>query len=464
MSTEPAQSAAAPTLRRTMNLPTLVFFGLAYMVPMTIFSTYGLVTETTEGHLPAAYILTTGAMLFTAFSYACIVRRMPTAGSAYGYARSAFGPGPGFLTGWAIMIDYMLLPLANYLLLGIYLNAQFPALPAWVPIIIAIVLVTTLNVLGIDVVKNINVLLVVVQLVFMVLFVVLAAGKLDPNISPLAPFWDANASVGSIAAGASVLALSFLGFDAVSTLAEEAKDPRRNVPRAVILTVVCGGVLFMVISWFGQMVWPDYTTFEALDTAPLELVGHLGGAAMQAFFLTAYLIGCFASATASQASTSRVLYSMGRDRVLPQRIFGVLHPRFQTPVFAILVIGVVSLLAIVLTADFVFSIISFGALAAFSIVNLAVIKFFIIDRKERGVAAILKYAVVPLIGFALTVYLWFSLDATALITGLVWVGIGVVYLAFLSKGFRKMPKSSFEESGLDPKTGQVQVSMDDSLR
>lgn len=435
------QVAAAPRLKRVLGVPSLLFFGLAYMVPMTVFSTYGIVTDVTGGHLAGAYIITTIAMLFTAFSYASIVRAEPTAGSAYAYAKRAFGPGVGFVTGWALMIDYALLPMINYMLLGLYINAQFPAIPAWLVIVIAIAVVTALNLFGISVVKNANAFLVVFQLLFVVAFLAAAFGKMNGDVAVTAPLWSEAATFGGLMAGASILALSFLGFDAVSAMAEEAKDPRRTVPRAVMLTVLVGGVMFTVITWVGQRVWPDYSTFSSLDTASLELISHVGGAFFEAFFLASYLVGASASAMTSQAATARVLYSMGRDELLPKRVFGVLSQRFKTPRNAILVIAVVSLLALVLPLDTVISIISFGALAAFSMVNLAVIKHFLMDERKRAPADLLRYGLLPAIGFALCVWLWTSLSSDALLIGGLWVAIGIIYLAFISRGFQKMPKT-----------------------
>ena len=432
---------SGPKLQRVLGIPSLLFFGLAYMVPMTVFSTYGIVTSVTEGHLAGAYVITTVAMLFTALSYASIVRSVPTAGSAYGYARTAFGPGIGFVTGWALMIDYLLLPMVNYMLLGLYINAQFPQIPAWSVILVAILLVTTLNILGISVVKNANAFLVLFQVAFIAVFVVMAIGRIDGTMPAGSPFWSEHAHLAALAAGASILALSFLGFDAVSAMAEEAKEPRRTVPIAVILTVLVGGLLFILVTWLGQRVWPDYISFASFDTASLELIGRVGGALLEAFFLAAYLVGATASALTSQASTARVLYSMARDGRLPRSFFGRLSERFKTPRNAIVLIAVIALLALVLDLEIVISVISFGALAAFSMVNLTVIKHFIIDERRRGARAIMQYLVLPVIGFALTIWLWLSLSGQALLIGAIWVGIGVVYLAVLTKGFRSMPKA-----------------------
>ncbi len=429
------------TLRRVMGVPSLVFFGLAYMVPLTVFTTYGLVAVTTAGHVPTAYIVTLIAMLFTALSYAALVRVIPRAGSAYTYARKAFGGHVGFLTGWSLMLDYLLLPLINYVLMGIYLNTQFPGIPGWAFALIGIILITVLNVIGVAVVRNANLVLVGLQLIFAAVFVVSAIGYISahPTASLLQPLYDAGLDLPGLLSGAAILALSYLGFDAISTLSEEARDPARTVPRAIILTTIIGGLIFIVISYVATLVIPDIADIENPDAAANQIMQVAGGRWLEVFFLVAYIAGCIAAALTSQASVARILFAMGRDGVLPRRLFGIVSRRFQTPVGASVFVGVVSLAALFADLNTVASLISFGALAAFSLVNLSVIKYFLIDEKQRGTAAVVRYGVLPGLGFLLTGWLWFSLSGLALIVGLVWIGIGVIYLAVLTRGFRRRP-------------------------
>ncbi|WP_458115746.1 APC family permease [Arthrobacter sp. D2-10] len=430
---------AERSLRRVLGVPGLVVFGLAYMVPLTIFTTYGLVTTMTEGHLPAAYVVTLAAMIFTALSYAFLVRVIPSAGSAYSFTQRIFGSHVGFVTGWTLMLDYLLLPLINYLLIGLYLNAQFPAVPMWVFTLSAIALVTVLNLVGISVVKSANLVLVGMQAVFVVVFVILTLSNISTGQSLLAPFFSADMQLGLVLSGAAILCLSFLGFDAVSTMSEEAKDPRRTVPRAVLLTTLIGGSMFILVAWVAHLAFPNWQDFTDPDAAAVQIMNSLGGNLMAAFFLAAYIAGSVGSALASQASVSRILYAMGRDAVIPRSIFGVLHRRFGTPVGAIVVVSVVSLLALVLDLATVASVISFGALFAFSLVNLGAVKHFILDERRTQGRDLLKYGVVPSIGFLLTVWLWFSLSPAAFSVGLVWLLIGVVYLVVLTRGFRRPP-------------------------
>lgn len=444
------------SLRRVMGTPALVVFGLAYMVPLTVFTTYGLVTTMTEGHLPAAYVVTLAAMMFTALSYAFLVRVIPSAGSAYSFTQRIFGGHVGFVTGWTLMLDYLLLPLINYLLIGLYLNAQFPSVPTWVFVLAAIALVTVLNVIGISVVRSANLVLVGMQAVFVAVFIALTASNISTGQSLIAPFVSSDLDLGLILSGSAILCLSFLGFDAVSTMSEEARDPKRTVPRAVLLTTLIGGALFIVVSWVGHLAYPNWQEFTDPDAAAVEIMNRLGGNTMAAFFLAAYIAGCIGSAMASQASVSRILFAMGRDGVIPRSIFGKISLRFRSPVGAILMVSGVSLLALVLDLGTVASVISFGALFAFSLVNLSAIKYFILDQRRTSGGEILKYGLIPAIGFLLTIWLWFSLSASAFTVGSMWLVVGVVYLAVLTRGFRRPPPQvDLDEKTVDMSPGNA---------
>lgn len=451
----PTPQSGTTHLQRVLGMPSLVLFGLAYMVPLTVFTTYGIVTDLTEGHLPGAYVVTLTAMLFTAYSYGRMVQAHPYAGSAYTYTQKSFGPHLGFMTGWALMLDYVFLPMINYLVIGIYLNAAFDMIPIWVWILAAITLVTGLNVLGIRMVSRMNFILIAIQVVFIAVFLVAAlrAAAGSPLPSLTAPFFDGDADTSKIFGGAAILCLSFLGFDAVSTLSEETHDPRRRVPRAIMLTTLTGGVMFIVISYVGHLAFPDWQSFTDVDSAALDVMKHIGGALMAAFFTAAYISGCFASAMASQASVSRILYAMGRDGVLPRRFFGYLHPRFRNPVRATLAVAVMSLVALVISLELASAMISFGALVAFSFVNLSVIKHYVLDEGRRTPADLVKFGVLPAVGVLLSLWLWTSLSGLTFVVGLSWVGAGFVYLIGLTRMFtRRPPELRLSELDLDDET------------
>src|SRR5215218_2255772 len=400
----PSVSAAPEThFRRVLGLPALVFFGLAYMVPLTVWTTYGVVTTKTEGHLPLAYTVTTVAMLLTAYSYGRMVVVQPIAGSAYSYASRSFGRRLGFMVGWALLLDYIFLPMINYLVIGLYMQDYFPSTPQALWVIIAVVLVTGLNILGIRLLAGFNLVFVAAQFVFIAVFAVMAIAKITSDVdvqSYSAPFVSEGMNLGVVFSGAAILALSFLGFDAVSTLSEETNDPRRKIPRAIILCALIGGAVYIFQSYLGHLAFPNYKSFaDHQDVASADVMKFIGEDFLNTFFTAAYVAGAFACAMASQASVSRILFAMGRDGSLPRPIFFRLHHRYRTPVTANLIVGVFGLTALFISLATVSSMISFGALAAFSFVNLAVIKTYVIDGGERNY---FKYVVIPFLGFAFT--------------------------------------------------------------
>ncbi|MCV2223954.1 APC family permease [Pseudomonas mercuritolerans] len=444
--TPPHQSSSETTssrrFRQPLGLVGLVLFGLAYMVPLAVFTTYGLVTQMTKGHLATAYLLTLAAMLLTAYSYGRMVQAHPYSGSVYTYTRKAFGAYFGFVAGWTLLLDYIFLPLLSYLLIGIYMSEYFPAVPTAVWVLGSIALVTLLNMIGIESITRVNWILVVAQLVFIVVFVALSLNNLSGRSTPvslLAPFHHEGFSVPLVMAGAAVLCLSFLGFDAVSTMAEETPDPRKTIPLAIIVVSLFGGGVFLLVSYFAQMVFPEWNSFADSDSASVDVMRRVGGELLVTAFTATYVAGCFASAMVSQASVSRVLFSMGRDGALP-RVFGKLVTKKRVPATAIMLVSLFSLIALFITLDTVANMISFGALFAFSAVNLAVIKHYLIDKKLRGARNYFMYAALPALGFLSTIWLWTSLSGMSFTIGLCWMGLGLICLLGVTRGFRvKMP-------------------------
>ncbi|QGW77710.1 amino acid permease [Pseudomonas alkylphenolica] len=434
----PLQASASGHFRKSMSLTALVLFGLAYMVPLAVFTTYGLVTQMTKGHLPTAYLLTLAAMLLTAYSYGRMVQAHPYSGSVYTYTRKAFGSYFGFMAGWTLLLDYIFLPLLSYLLIGIYMSEYFPTIHAWVWVLGSIALVTFLNLIGIESVTRVNWIMVVVQLVFIVVFVALSIHNLSAQSEPvslLQPFHHEGFSVPLVMTGAAVLCLSFLGFDAVSTMAEETTNPKFRVPLAIMVVSLIGGLLFVLVSYFAQLVFPEWNTFADPDSASVDVMRRVGGELLVTAFTATYVAACFASAMVSQASVSRVLFAMGRDGALP-RVFGRLVSKKRVPATAIMLVSVLSLIALFITLDTVANMISFGALFAFSMVNLAVVKHYLVDQKLRGTANYLKYGAIPALGFLSTIWLWTSLSSMSFMIGLSWMALGFICLIGITRAFR----------------------------
>ncbi|MGN7797812.1 APC family permease [Leifsonia sp. 22587] len=444
----PARSAETPEdlqatgLRRSLTLRHIVFLGLAYMAPLAVFDTFGIVADITNGHVPLSYLLVLVAVLITALSYAKMVRFYPRAGSAYTYTREAINPHLGFLVGWAATLDYLLLPMINALLSAIYMTAAFPDVPSWVWILSTIVVCTALNLTGVRIAAKVNVILVVIQVVVAVAFVALTIKNIaeGANGSPfsVAPFFAPGIDAGAIASGAAILALSFLGFDAVSTLAEEAEHPRRDIPRAILIIVGVAGLFFVSVTYVMQVLFPDVSAVGNIVGASPEIAKYIGGAAFQALFIGGYMVAVLGCGITQQLSAARLLYAMGRDGALPQRFFGRLN-RAGVPAGNVLLIAALACSALFLDLSRAASLINFGAFVAFIFVNLSVIFTYVRFVKARGWRKTIGFVVLPALGVAINVALWFSLEPSAMIVGAVWVAIGVGYLLWRTRFFREAP-------------------------
>jgi amino acid transporter len=430
-------------LTRHLGLRSVVLFGLAYMTPLIVLGTFGIVADTTAGTVPTAYLLALVAMLFTAASYGKMAAAYPVAGSAYTYVRKAIDSRLGFLVGWAVLLDYFFLPMVIWLIGSAYLSAQFPGVPSWLWLITFILLTTVLNVLGIKVAAKANFVLMAFQILVIGFFVVLSVRDVVSGGGGLlssTPFFHGGASLTTVSAGAALAAYSFLGFDAVTTLTEEAIEPRKTIPRAILLTALIGGGVFVLLAYVTQLVHPD-SVFDDQSSAAFEIARTIGGNAFAALFLAGLVVAQFASGIAAQAGASRLMYAMGRDGVLPKKLFGYLQPKLHTPAFAIVLTGVVGLVALSLDVSTSTSFINFGAFTAFTFVNLAVIARYV---RHRG--PVVTNLVFPAIGAIVDVWLLFNLDGVAITFGLVWLGLGVLYLAYLTRFFRvSPPEMSFAE-------------------
>lgn len=437
-------------LQRTLSLGSVVLFGIAYMTPIIVLGTFGILAQSTEGRVPAAYLAALVAMFFTAMSYGRMASAFPVAGSAYSYVRKAISPKLGFIAGWAVLLDYLFLPMAIWLIGAAYLNSAFPAVPQWIWVLAFIGITSAINIVGLKLANGINALLMLVQFLVLIAFVALCvhyvAGDASTPLWSLEPFFNGDMQLPLIMSGAAIACYSFLGFDAVSTLTEETRDPRRTIPRAIMLITLIGGLIFVGVSYFVQIAHPSFQ-FDSVDSAAYEIARNIGGDLFVSIFLIGLIVGQFASGLSAQASGSRLLFAMGRDGVLPKSFFGTLHERFGTPINSILLCAVVALLALKLDVTTSTSFINFGAFLAFSLVNLSVIFHYWIGGEQKGLREFVLFLLFPFIGLAADLWLMVSLDHLAIYLGLSWLAIGVVYLAVLTGGFRRQPpEMDFQEA------------------
>src|SRR5699024_3707102 len=340
------------------------------------------------------------------------------------------------------MMDYLLTPMLNYLVVGVYLSTAFPIVPIWAWIIFFIIIITLINILGVTLTANINLILVGFQVLVIVIFVALSIksileGEGTGNLFSSLPFFNSEVPFSDVTAGAAILFLSFLGFDTITTFSEETVNPTKTIPKAMFAIVLIGGSSFIFLSYIIQQVHPDFLNFNDLDAAGFEVVAAVTGNIFTAVFLAGYVVACFASALVSHAGVSRFLFAMGRDGVFPKKIFGYISPKFQVPIFNILIVSGISLLALVAHVDIILAFINFGVLVAFMFVNLSVIAhYYIKDRTRKSPKKIFLYLILPTIGIAINFWLWTNLGANTLLIGGIWVSAGLIYLAILTRFFR----------------------------
>ncbi|MGV0813464.1 APC family permease [Mycolicibacterium boenickei] len=438
-----------PHMKRVLSTWHLVAFGLAYINLMGIFILYGLATQMTQGMMALAFVIATLAMSLTAWSYAAMSRQFIAAGSVYTYVAKTFNPSSAFAVGWVVMLDYIVLPLLNFLLIGLYLHQLMPSVPQWIFSLMAMAVITGLAIKGVSESARLGSITTLLGVVFIAVFAgylvvaITTDGQGVGSLFNLSGFFtpgamsSPEAGFSSVLAACAILCLMFLGFDGITTFAEETRDPRSQVGKAIMFTCAIAGVVFIVVSYLMQLAWPEaWYQMQEPDIASTELIGRVAGPAMSIVFTVIFVAGCIGSGLSALSAGSRILYSMGRDGVLPRKL-GVLHPRFKTPIIAILFISTIGVFSLFTSLMEISSIVNFGALIAFMAVNLCVIVQYRMRLKVKGPKSTVLYTVLPVTGLLVDFLIWISLDNTAQVIGLIWTVLGLIVIGIVSRGLRR---------------------------
>jgi len=427
-----AEVAGAAKLERSLRYWDLVLYGLAYIAPFAPLSTLGFVWSESNGLIVMAYVLGAVCMYFTAQSYATMTETLPTAGSVYGFARHSLGAFPGFMAGWMILLDYLLIPAFLYVLIAVALGSLLPGIDRGVWIVSMVAMTTAVNWFGITVTSRANFIAVALQTIILVGFLILGvialyAGKGNGALT-LKPLFDAaHFDAGKIFSATSICIMSFLGFDAVSTLAEEVEGgDRRLVGRAIIATLVLAAVFFVTVTWVLGDLLPGIAIKDQAAAA-YELAAWATGPWTAVVLAWAYagIVG-LSNALPMQVGVARVVFAMGRDRQLPTALARV-HPRYHTPYMGMLVTAALSL-AVALymknRLDDLASIVNFGALSGFLFLHVSVLAYFGV---KRGSAAWVKHWLVPICGIVVVLAVFSGMSALAVKVGTTWLAVGLVY-------------------------------------
>jgi amino acid transporter len=429
-------------LNRTLGLRHLLVYGMIFMVPIAPMAVYGFVARESYGMVPLVYLVGIVAMLFTALSYKQLSSVFPIAGSVYSYVQHGWHPYLGFLAGWMILADYLLVPALLYAFSATWLNGLLPAVPAWFWVLAFVSFNTVVNVLGIKLQAQAHFALLVVELIALAIFLAFAIhfvffarhGTAGWSVTPF--FQPQHLDGRFIATATSIAVLSFLGFDAISTLAEETKNPRKTVGNATILALLVLGVIFIVQTYVAALAHPNYLSLNA-NLGFFEIGREVGGPWLYLLLIIVNVIAAgIANALSAQLAISRILYSMGRDRALPGSAFlAQVHPRLKTPVNATLLVAVLSIvLALLMPEVVILKLVNFGALTAFMLLNITVFVYFYIKQKKHR--NIFNYLVFPAFGLIIVGFVWSGFDRTTFLFGGVWLLIGIVLGAFKYRNFR----------------------------
>jgi amino acid transporter len=421
-----------PSLKRTLRFPDLVIYGLAYIAPITPLSTLGFVWEASKGLIALAYVLGGICMYFTAKSYAIMTETVPTAGSVYGFARHSLGAFPGFIAGWLILLDYLLIPAFVYVLISVALGTLIPSVDRSVWIVAMVTVTLSINWFGVTVTSRANLIAVAIQALVMLAFIALCVVALESGKGTgaltIAPFWHGwPFDGGAIFTATSICVMSFLGFDAISTLSEEVEgnDPR-IVGRAIIGVLVISALFFVLVAWVLGNLLPGIRIRDA-SAATYELAAWAVGPWAAAAIAWAYvLIVGLSNALPMQVGVARVLYAMGRDRQLPHALARI-HRRYHTPYVSMIITAAISLSVAVAMRnrlDDLALIVNFGALCGFLMLHVSVLVEFGVKRRSRNWLA---HWVTPVLGIIVVLAVLKGMSALALTVGLVWLGAGIAW-------------------------------------
>lgn len=439
MATDPTTvTASAPRLKRTLTLWDLILYGVIVIQPVAPLSVFGVLSDRGHGHVVTTILIAMVAMLFTAISYGRMARAYPSAGSAFTYVGQEINPALGFVTGWSMVMDYML----NPIICTVWCSQQAHVFANHVPYAVWVFffagIFTFMNIQGIKTSARVNTLLATGMGVVIVIFFVAAARYVfgQPHAEAgffTRPFYDPQTwNLRAVLGGTSIAVLTYIGFDGISTLSEEAENPRRNILLATVLVCLVIGVLSAVEVYAAQLVWPASQPFPDLDTA-FTFVAKRAWEPLFGVLGFTLLVANFGSGLGSQIGAARLLYGMGRSNALPKSFFGMVDPKHHVPRNNVIFVGVVALLgAFVISYALGAEMLNFGALIAFMGVNAAAFMRYYVREEKKKLSNLLP----PIAGFLICLLLWLSLSRPAKIAGVLWMSVGIAFGAWKTRGFR----------------------------
>ena len=445
MSTEASTTNAGPRLRRTLTLRDLILYGIIVIQPVAPMSAFGVLSTRGHGQVVTAILIAMVAMLFTGISYGRMARAYPSAGSAFTYVAQEINPAVGYVTGWCMVMDYMLNPLICTIWCGEQAHEFAPGLPVWDWKIFFAGVFTLLNIRGIKTSARVNTVMAAGMSAVIVIVFVAAIRYIHGTphgAAPLdftRPFYDpATFTWGNLFGCTSIAVLTYIGFDGISTLSEEAENPRRNIMLATVLTCVVIGALSAAEVYIAQLVWPASQAFPNENTAYVFAAARTWAPLFGIVGVT-LIVANFGSGLGAQIGAARLLFGMGRSEALPKSFFGAIDAKHRVPRNNVLFVGAIALVgSFLLTYDLGLNMLNFGALIAFMGVNAAAFLRYYWRAEEKKLGNLIP----PIFGFIICFLLWLNLSHPAMKIGSVWMAVGIAFGIWRTKGFTK--QLSFE--------------------
>jgi len=463
-----ASAAAAPHLRRTLTLWDLILYGVIVIQPVAPMSVFGVLSNRGKGHVVTAILIAMVAMLFTGISYGRMARAYPSAGSAFTYVAQEINPAAGYVTGWSMVMDYMLNPLICTVWCAQQAHQFAPGVAAWIWKIFFAAVFTLLNIRGIKTSARINTGMAIFMGAVIAAIFVASARYIFGHPHTEAgfftrPFYDPQTfTYGGVFGCTSIAVLTYIGFDGISTLSEEAENPRRNILLATVYTCLVIGILSSIEVYAAQLIWPASQAFPDVDTAYVYVAARTWTYFFPIVGFT-LLLANFGSGLGAQIGAARLLYGMGRSNALPKSFFGVVDEKHRVPRNNVLFVGGAALLGAfvleaiagykfylfdgsglhfglllnILNGDKAYALgaemLNFGALIAFMGVNAAAFLRYYVRAREKK----LTHLIPPVLGFFICFALWLNLSRPAMIVGSVWMAAGIAFGVWKTRGFRE---------------------------
>jgi amino acid transporter len=341
-------------------------------------------------------------------------------------------------------MDYMLNPLICTIWCAEQTHQFAPGIPLWGWKVFFAIVFTLLNIQGIKTSARINTIMAIFMGAVVALIFAAAARYIlgHPHAEQgffTRPFYDPHTfTYAGLFGCTSIAVLTYIGFDGISTLSEEAENPRRNILLATVMTCLVIGLLSAVEVYVAQLMWPAVEKFPDLDTAYVYVAARAWKPLFPIVGFT-LLLANFGSGMGAQLGAARLLYGMGRSNALPKSFFGVVDERHRVPRNNVVFVGAVALLgAFLLSYERGAEMLNFGALIAFMGVNLAAFLRYYVRAQEKR----LSNLVPPVLGFFICLWIWLHLSVPAMVYGSIWMAAGILFGIWKTKGFRK--QLSFE--------------------